>query len=99
VLEINRDALELFLACRTQFEHNLLGEEVRLDYPAVYAVADSLEIKVDHVVLRKIQILENDVLYGDPGTPTPPAGTGKPCRIPAACAMCQKECAGRLTGE
>lgn len=96
-MEANKEPLELFLACATQWKRDLLGEALGLDYTAMYAVAESLEMKVDHVMLRKIQILEQDVISPEPESGHAPAG--KPCRHPQACAMCQKDCSERMNAQ
>jgi len=93
-MEENEDALALFCACATQWRRDLLGHPTGLDYAGVLAAANMLGIKVDWVMLRKLQVLELDVL-GDGKTAGPGIGT-KPCRNAHACAMCTKHCDERI---
>ena len=69
-----------------------MGDLLGLDYAGVLATAKMLDMDVDWVMLRKIQILESYEL-GQKQTP----GDGmKPCRNANACAMCAKVCDQRI---
>lgn len=66
---------------------------VGLDYVAVYKIADTLGIKIDQVILRKIQALESETLrmiYNRESKKE------KKCRNLDACAMCNKICDERI---
>jgi len=91
-MEANEEPLELFLSCLTQWRTNLFGQPLGLDYRAVYSVAGSLDIRIDRVILNKIQLLEDDVVFGDEHNIV----TGKPCRHADACAICSKKCSERI---
>lgn len=70
-----------------------MGHPLGLDYAGVMAVANMLEITVDHVMLRKLQILESCEMGAHKAT----SGDGsKPCRNAHACAMCSKHCNERI---
>lgn len=57
----NRQALELFLACQSQWRAGFAGV-VGLDYCGVEKAAAWLEIPMTRDVFRKIQVLERAVL-------------------------------------
>ena len=53
----NHDALELWLELQTQWRVGFSGP-TGLDYPAVYAEAQRLDIDLSNCVIRKIKALE-----------------------------------------
>jgi len=88
------EALELFCACATQWRRDLLGHQTGLDYAGVLAAAKMIGMEVDRVMLRKLQVLEIEVLGVKENSGH---GTGaKPCRNAHACAMCTKNCNQRV---
>lgn len=61
LMEANAEAWELWLSVNTQWRAGGLGI-VGLDYPAVWAMAERLEIEVGNCVMGKIRALERMVL-------------------------------------
>ena len=61
LLPENDEALELWRASGSQWRAGGMGV-IGLDYPAVFLVADKLDIDVDHVMLHKIQAMEQAAL-------------------------------------
>jgi Phage related hypothetical protein (DUF1799) len=92
-MEENQDALELFVACLTQWRTSLAGI-TGLDYRAVDIVARAHDIEIDRRTLGKIRILEHDMMTDMSGKKT--AESQKPCRSKDACAMCKKKCSERM---
>lgn len=56
-MDANQEALELWMAVRTQFRGAGMGV-IGLDYPAVYLEAERLEIELTPRVMGKIKALE-----------------------------------------
>ena len=61
MIAANADAWELWLSVNTQWRGGGMGI-VGLDYPAVWAMAERLEIEMSNCVMGKIRALENAVL-------------------------------------
>lgn len=61
MLDENAETWELWLAVKTQWRAGGMGI-VGLDYPAVWAVADRMQIEVSNCVMSKIRALEDFVL-------------------------------------
>jgi hypothetical protein len=95
-MEENRDALDLFSACVTQWKYSAFGQRLGLDYAGVLAVARMLDIQADAPMLRKIQTLE--VYELGQGVEGEEHGAAvKACRNANACAMCtKKNCRDRI---
>lgn len=57
----NVDVWELWNACETQWRSGVNGI-IGLDYPAVFQVAERMEIDIDRMALQKIKALETNML-------------------------------------
>jgi hypothetical protein len=67
---------------------------IGLDYVAVFEIARILGIEVDDALLRKLQVLETEMLrqaYKDDTK-----FKKRRCRHVDACAMCTKQCSERI---
>ncbi|MBW1778748.1 MAG: DUF1799 domain-containing protein [Deltaproteobacteria bacterium] len=61
MLPENEDAVEIFFECSTQWRAGI-GGVIGLDYPAVFQVAEALNIPITREVMAKIQHLERRTL-------------------------------------
>lgn len=89
----NRAALDVFLACLTQWRTSLAGI-TGLDYHAVEIIAKAYEITIDKSFFEKIRILEHDMMTDLSKENS--TEISKPCRSRDACAMCRKNCSERI---
>ncbi len=76
-MPVNEEALELWLAVRTQWRAGGLGV-VGIDYLAVQQEADRLEIDLNRCLMRKIQALEQVEVGKQHAADGDSAGHGSP---------------------
>ena len=77
----NEEALELWLASRTQWRAGGVGV-VGIDYLAVQQEAERLEIDLNRCLMRKVQALEQLELKKQHGTERDNPGNGPPAKSP-----------------
>lgn len=65
VLPENVNAVRLFMICQTQWRCHASGL-LGLDYPAVRLCADTHAIPFDADTLTRVQVIEGEILRGDP---------------------------------